>query len=721
MAGKGVQAAIVHIGQHLGCGFAQGLAIGRCQLDLPGLLGPRPEQVAEGRELHLELAIVPGHEHPGAELHQLVVAHHGQGQTKTTSFGFGDRKLDQVCAFASRQCTALDELALAIDVQKQRLIFQTRQGHDPGRVAHLDRGLLQPQHGRQGQFGAFARHDDHLGHLVFGAEGVLGLVFDPVGPGRKLGERKLGFALGVVFQIALGFAGPIGPGAHDRFGLISRAPTRPELIVFGPVGLARVRRRRQGDGLVGRQTGPGRRLHGDHPVFALSSHGRPVQIGAHDLYLGRHPFAHKLHIRIHVRGHGHEAEPEGARGRAGLATLVDHLGRDRIRVTDVFAFALVGLGRKYNLEAAVVFELAHPGGDHLALGAAATAVVVRVPIGVDRRAIDLPAHRAVGHRQAEVVLGLARKLGLPVQAQGLVGIDHFSFEGGPLVLLDFDVALTIDRALQPPLTQQPPGGDNEGARCAAELVGGHRFLSHLLVVGIHQRDGDLCIGHGLVIRFVAPAPVDHGLEVQGLGGSIDAAIGKQHGGTVRIRGAVAVQVLVGGIQRSLVAFLCKQEIRTAPARTEVHPTVSTRGLALHHPVALFPVVLIEHHIGAADRLTASARIDGRVQTAALGATGDHQVGDDQPGAVDHVVARFEILAGRGHHRIQTGFCHGRKYMLAVLLEVGRSAQRHLPLVIGRALVHQLLDLALVRKDAVVVGRFDLILQVQPIGPQVQGV
>ena len=80
MGREDVEAAVVHVGQQLGrAGVDRGLpsaprTVTRKVSRLPG-----PQPVAEGRELDLQLAVVPGHEDRRGLLHELVVADQRSG------------------------------------------------------------------------------------------------------------------------------------------------------------------------------------------------------------------------------------------------------------------------------------------------------------------------------------------------------------------------------------------------------------------------------------------------------------------------------------------------------------------------------------------------------------------------------------------------------------------------------------------------------------------
>ena len=621
--GEDVEAAVVHVGQELGCALFGRFPRGRLDRDPPGLAAAGDELVPERGERDAQLLVVPGDEDERFLAHELMVADRGEPDPEPAAHVLGDRDLDDAAVLAGLDPAALPEGAALERLEEDGLAAPAAVEEETGFAADRDGRLFRFEQERQLEGGLGLAGDEEV-EAVLGrrAEIVLRFVEQAIGPGAERRDGDRGNALVVVFGRALGRLGAFLPHADDG-RRVHGLPTRPQQVAGRRRIEAIVRTGADGERLVGREKRFLRLDELDDAPRALAGFGRAVEIGPHDREFALGVGAQEFGVRRGAGLDADEAQAEGARSRAGLAAFVRDVGRERVAIGEAGrrgVLPLVGAGRELDGERAVGVDLGPAAGHGLAAGAAGLPPAPPPPARVDRLALDLPDRLAAGDGEPEVIAGLALERRGLVEAQGLLGVFHSDFEGRPLVFLDADGGVAFGGRAQAPAAEGPAGRrDDELAARGAEGVGRDRGLGDALAVDVLEPDAGLASGFGRDAAEVRASLVGQDLPVELLAGAVDRAVGVDERGP-RFPGlAVLAEVEAVGVDDDVPALLGQQEERAAAvARGEPGPAVGVGLLRLDLGVALAPVVGVEVDRGPGDGTAGGAGEDQDFGSADIG-------------------------------------------------------------------------------------------------------
>ena len=280
------------------------------------------------------------------------------------------RDLDQRRRPAGGELAPLDAPAGAVDVEEERLVRQTRRHEEPRRFSDGNRGVLDGEHGREGERRLLAADQKLLRHFENRAEVVHRAVVKAVGAGGQARNLERRLALRVVRQVSVRDLRAVLPEADHPLRRVIGVPAGPKSV---PGGL---------EAFGGRASAPdeprprrhrGRLVGGKHrPVGLLEPRDAPracplarhaVEIRPHDPQPALPRLEQETRRRIDARLDGDEAEAEGARGRAGLAPLVGRVGLDAVRVREILRSLpqpLIRRRRENDLERPVGLKSATP-------------------------------------------------------------------------------------------------------------------------------------------------------------------------------------------------------------------------------------------------------------------------------------------------------------------------------------------------------------------------
>ncbi len=723
VGGEEVQAAVVHVGQHLGRAGRLHLLVLAAHRHPPGLLAAGPQAVAEAGELDCELAVVPGHEHGGLFGEQLVVPHAGETDGQAAAIPVGDRDLENAGAVFRGDLAPLQACGAAEDLEGQRLAVQAGVEEEARRAAHRHRRGLGGHHQRQGERGrGLAGHHQLAAGLEAGAEGVGGLVAQAVGAGRQAGELDLGLAGGSVLERATLQLGAVAPQAERRLGRQAPVPPRAQPVARGLVALfALSLGRRGGERLLGRELRLRRLRQGQEPPGPRAGQRLAVEVGALDGDHCRLVGAHETGIGRERGLDGHEADPEDTFGRARLAAFVGHVHGQGIAIGESRRrrFALVGLGGEGEVELAFGVQSFATGRDHLRRAGGAAPPP---PRGILRHPRHPPGDLAGGDRKPEVVAHRAGERRRPVDAERRRGVVDRGLERRALVLLDLDPRSAADRGADRPAAEQAAGRDAEAPGGRAVGVAGHRGARHHLAVGVGELHLELLLGLDLEALAVAPRAVGHHFPQHFLLGPVDAAVGVDQSVTPVLRPVERVEaeaLEVGGLVRALAGEEDVAAVFANRAAGEGHAAVGGGGPRLDHAMVTLPVQDVEGDLGGGDRRAGRSGAHRHLVALERLPGDQHQVAHDYIHGREQVAGGDEVLPAGGDYHPQAGLGERRNQVGGVAAQVRGGRQLGHPLAVGPAAADDLRHLAVGRQQVVVLAGIEGLLQVQAVGAEVE--
>ncbi len=228
MRGEEIEAPVVHIGQELGGALDGGLAIRRPDRDLPRLPAAGNKLVAERRERQRQFLIVPRHENIGVFTDELMVPEQSDARAEPSPQVLGDRDLQQAPVLPGFEPAALPRLAALERFEEHGLAGEAAVDEQARGPSDGDRGGFREDEQRQARGSLLARNEKIEAVAANGAEIVLGLVDETIGPGFESLNGHGGPPVRAVLRRPAGGLGAFPPEAEDIFRGEGRFPARPQ-------------------------------------------------------------------------------------------------------------------------------------------------------------------------------------------------------------------------------------------------------------------------------------------------------------------------------------------------------------------------------------------------------------------------------------------------------------------------------------------------------------
>jgi hypothetical protein len=310
---------------------------------------------------------------------------------------------------------------------------------------------------------------------------------------------------------------------------------------------------------------------------------------------------------------------------------------------------------------------------------------------MERLAHDPPGDAAGSDRQAEVVARLAGDLRRPAEAQLALGGSESDLEGRPLVLLDPDLD-GVAGGLETPAAEQPPGGDRELERRAAEAVGGRARARRGLAVGIDQPELDRTIDAGAQPAVARGARVEQHLGEKLLARPVERAVGEDQRALPLRLPPVAPRHPPLDPDR-LVPLGAHDDRHAAPAHRLGEPGKPREAVGVGRDPRdelreLLPGEAVERRLGAGERRAARARERAHGERVVAGAEGRVAQHDERRelelDCLEEIAAGAEVRARRGDDEEAPALAEWRRDEGAVVAQVLRRRELDAPGRVGRA-------------------------------------